>query len=282
MIIAFTGTPGSGKTYEAVKKMLDNLKIGRRVYTNIDGVFDPECLECTKLYTGLNDYELNQLLYWIPDHEVEQFWLVCKPGSLIILDEAQKFFSNRDWASEKNKEFARWASTHRHEGFDLVIITQAAARIDSAVRALFEWNYIFRKVNFFGGAVQRKYLCFAYSGEDTSGQPLSRSVRNYQANVFNCYKSYVSGDIKELSIMKHVNVLKHPVFFAIPVVIGFCIYMVFFRSSLGTGDVFGHKSIGKDHNSKPTVKSAVSKTSDRQGKFTFTTLDNGNIYVSYN
>jgi len=239
MIIAFTGTPGSGKTYEAVKKLIDNLKMDRVIYTNIDGIFEDECLESIKVYTGLNDLELANKLYWISDNELDHFWTICKPGSLIILDEAQKVFSNRDWSSDKNIKFGSWCSTHRHEGYDLVIITQAAARIDSAVRALFEWNYVFRKINFFGGAVQKKYICIAYSGEDTNGQPLSRSVRTYNQKVFRCYKSYVSSDIKELSIMKHVNVLKHPVFFALPVLIAFCGYMIFFKSSLASGDMFG-------------------------------------------
>ena len=31
MIIGFAGTPGSGKTYEAVKKITDNLQALRRI-----------------------------------------------------------------------------------------------------------------------------------------------------------------------------------------------------------------------------------------------------------
>ena len=39
MIVGFVGTPGSGKSYDAVKKILFNLKKGRHVYTNIDDPF---------------------------------------------------------------------------------------------------------------------------------------------------------------------------------------------------------------------------------------------------
>ena len=60
MIIGFAGTPGSGKTYEAVKKITDNLQWGRVVYTNIDGMSDPECLEMIKSYCGLSDLALRQ------------------------------------------------------------------------------------------------------------------------------------------------------------------------------------------------------------------------------
>ena len=248
MIIGFTGTPGSGKTYEAVKKILDNLRMGRVVYTNIDGIFDPECLEMIKAYCGLSDLALTRLLRPIESPEDDKdpiidFWMHVEPRSLIVLDEIHKWFSNRDWTSEKNKQFGYWASTHRHNGFDVVLITQNIDRVDMAVRSLLEWNYVFRKVNFLGGAVKRKYLCYAYGGDDTNGKPLSTSTRTYNPSIFLCYKSYVSKDVKELGIMQHVNVLKHPVFFILPIVICFSLYMVFFKSSLGTGDLFGTNKI---------------------------------------
>ena len=63
MIIGFAGTPGSGKTYEAVKKILDNLQWGRVVYTNIDGIMEPACLEAIKSYCGPFDFALKKQLF---------------------------------------------------------------------------------------------------------------------------------------------------------------------------------------------------------------------------
>ena len=241
MIIGFAGTPGSGKTYEAVKKITDNLQWGRIVYTNIDGISDPVCLEMIKSYCELSDLALMKQLHFLEDWQVPDFWMHVQPGALIVLDEVQKVFSSREWQTTKNNAFATWASTHRHNGFDVVLISQAVERIDSAVRSLLEWTYVFRKVNFFGGAVQRKYLCYAYGGDDTSANPLKKSVRTYNPKVFMCYKSYVAKDVKELGVMQHVNVLKHPVFFAIPLVFCFTLYMLFAKSSIATGDLFGSK-----------------------------------------
>ena len=243
MIIGFAGTPGSGKTYEAVKKILDNLQWGRVVYTNIDGIMDPACQEMIKATCNLSDLALKKQLHWLEESQVPEFWMHVEPGALIVLDEVQKVFSSREWQTAKNNMFASWASTHRHQGFDLVLISQAVERIDSAVRALYEWTYVFRKVNFFGGAVQRKYICYSYGGDDTGGDPLKKTVRTYDPAVFACYKSYVTKDVKELGVMQHVNVLKHPVFFAIPVVLAFTLYMLFAKSSLGTGDLFGTEKI---------------------------------------
>lgn len=241
MIIGFAGTPGSGKTYEAVRKILDNLQWGRIVFTNIEGINDPPCLEMIKSYCGLSDLALKKQLHFLEEGQITDFWMHVIPGSLIVLDEVQKVFGSREWQTAKNNAFASWASTHRHNGFDVVLISQAVERIDSAVRALFEWTYVFRKVNFFGSAVQKKYLCYSYGGDDTTGSPLKKSVRTYNPRVFLCYKSYVAKDVKELGIMQHVNVLKHPVFFAIPVVLFFTLYMLFGKSSLATGDLFGSK-----------------------------------------
>jgi zona occludens toxin (predicted ATPase) len=245
-IFFFTGTPGSGKTYEAVEKILNNLRLGKCVYTNIDGMDDPHCQETLKVLAGLDDLQFGNQFHHLGNSRevIENFWDHCpERNSLIVLDEVQKYFSNRDWQATKNRLFGDWASTHRHEGYDLVIITQNAERIDSAVRSLTEWNYCFRKINFFGSLVQKGYLCNIYAGEDTAGQPLKRASRRYKSKIFSCYQSYAAKDIKEQSIMPTINVLRHPVFLAIPIVLGFTVYMIFFKSSLATGDIFGTKKI---------------------------------------
>jgi zona occludens toxin (predicted ATPase) len=283
MIIGFAGTPGSGKTYEAVKKITDNLQWGRVVYTNIDGISDPVCLEMIKSYCELSDLALKKQLHFLEDWQVPDFWMHVQPGSLIVLDEVQKVFSSREWQTTKNNAFASWASTHRHNGFDVVLISQAVERIDSAVRALLEWTYVFRKVNFFGGAVQKKYLCYAYGGDDTNANPLKKSVRTYNPKVFLCYKSYVAKDVKELGIMQHVNVLKHPVFFAIPLVLCFTLYMLFAKSSIATGDLFGSKQAMTAYEQRKGQHSAsTGKTTPATRLQSITPIDRGGQVVFTN
>ena len=229
MIIGFAGTPGSGKTYEAVKKITDNLQMGRVVYTNIDGMSDPECLEMIKSYCGLSDLALCLQLHFLRDDQLADFWMHIKPGCLVVLDEVQKVFSSREWQTAKNNQFASWASTHRHNGFDVVLITQAVERIDSAVRA-------------------------------------------HEQAIFRCYKSYVAKDVKELGVMQHVNVLKHPVFFAIPIVLILTLYMIFSKSSIGTGDLFGSKQAMTTHTQKPAQQLTTGPIVpiERNGQLVFT------------
>ncbi len=243
MIIGYVGTPGSGKTYESVRTILDNLMKGRVVYTNVEGLENPVCREMIKNVCNLSDLAIERQLKIFEPDQLEDFWNHIQPRCMVVLDEIQKVFSSREWQTNKNKLFGFWASTHRHHGFDVILITQNPERIDSAVRSLFEWTYLFRKVNFFGGAVQKKYIQYSYAGDDTHGSPLAKKVKTYDPIIFRCYKSYVADDIEEQEIRKHVNVLKHPVFFAIPIVLGITFYMIFGKSSLSSGDLFGVEKI---------------------------------------
>ncbi|CAH2032105.1 zonular occludens toxin domain-containing protein [Trichlorobacter ammonificans] len=261
MIVFYVGTPGSGKSYEAVKKIIDNLRLGRTVCTNLDGMDDPKCIEYIKAAFNLDDYEFGRLFIYLSKPDVAQFWKtrrvnktlhlpdgsvdtvpvdehICPPGSLIVIDEVHKHFNARSWQSQANNEMADWASTHRHAGYDLILITQDIDKVEKQVRSLTEWSYLFRQVNFLGSAVKRKYLCYAYTGDEHRGTPLSKSVRTYNPKYFPCYKSYSSKDAKEVGFMQHANILRHPIFYSIPLVLAFCIWM-FSKSSLATGDVFG-------------------------------------------
>lgn len=260
MIICFSGVPGAGKSYDTVKKILDNVKLGRTIYTNVDGLDDPVCREHIKLYTGLDDYQLNtQLIFLTPD-KIVRFWesekvnagtefeserLICEKGSLIVIDEVHKWFNCRDWQTEKNRKFADWASTHRHDGYDVLLVTQDLEKVDKQLRSLVEWTYVYRKINFLGSLVKNSYICYAYSGDDTSGKPLANAKKFYDKRVFACYQSHTSKDIKELSIMTHANILRHPVFYSIPVMV--LVFLYFFsKSSLATGDLFGAQKFISD------------------------------------
>ncbi len=249
MIIALTGTPGSGKTYDAVRKIINNLMMGRVVFTNVEGMNDPLCLEMIKVVTGLSDCALADRLHFFEEEQLADFWNHVIPGAMIVLDEVQNIFSSREWQSQKNLGFNSWASTHRHNGFDVFLITQNIMRLDTAVRALVEWTYVYRKVNFFGSLVKKSYLRHAYGGEDVRGAALGKNTRIYQDHIFRCYKSYVAADVKEIGVMKHVNVLKHPIFYAIPLIFSAFLYF-FSQSGFVSGDLFGNKSITENHTAR--------------------------------
>lgn len=271
MIVAFEGTPGSGKTYDAVREICNNLKLGRRVYTNVEGMELPECQRFLQDFCNLDDYQFKSLFYWLPDSDMCHFWDLTKltemngvehksrlvqDGSLIVIDEIHKLFSTRDWNSDLNKHFSDWASTHRHYGYDCYFITQSLSKIDKRLHSVIEWTYVYKKVNFLGRLSKNRYIKYAYSGDDTRSKPLNTISRLYALNVFRCYKSMVNDTNVKLNIMPQVNILKHPVFFFIPLLLCLFLYMFFSKSSFATGDLFGTSKIAHKHEKPVAVPAA--------------------------
>lgn len=241
MITLYVGTPGAGKSFEAVKLGMDTLRVpnARKVYTNIEGLDQPENRAAIKAYTGIDEYDLQTRLVHLPEWQVKEFWRHVTPNSLIIIDEAQNYWNSRDYKDAENRGFGTWASTHRHHGYDLVLLTQCADRIDRSVRVLAQWTYKFRKLDMFGEFIGKKgYRYWVYPGSDDDVKAFGQGNRQYDPRIFACYKSYVDGDTREIAVIKPPNMLRHPIFFAIPLLLVAFVWM-FSKSSLATGDLFG-------------------------------------------
>lgn len=274
MILAFVGTPGSGKSYEAVKKLLDNVAIGRIVYTNIDGLGESHCIEYQKLYLKMSDYEFHGKINYLSNEQMLHFWDYVPAGCLVVLDEAHTLFSNRDWSSDSNKGFSNWATHHRHQGSDCILVTHSIEKIDKHVRSCIEWTFLFKKIEFLGSMVRNSYLWYAYFGDDMTVKCIKWGRRSYDKFIFNCYRSYFGKDVKELKIMPMANVFKHPVFFILPVVLLFSLYMLFFKSSFMKGNIFSVDTnkitaagkIGEQINLKSIPVSSKSGGVDRNEK----------------
>src|SRR5690349_6711561 len=120
MLTVLAGTPGSCKSLDAVEIIIQNLKSGSVVYTNIEGMDKLTCRAAIKALTGLDDYEFTKRFVWLPDNHILRYWEYCKMDSLIVIDECHLIISNREWNTDKNKDFAAKASTHRHDGYDIL------------------------------------------------------------------------------------------------------------------------------------------------------------------
>ncbi|MBN9203849.1 zonular occludens toxin domain-containing protein [Methylibium petroleiphilum] len=66
---------------------------------------------------------------------MQNWWLWCKPGDLIVIDEAQ-FVMPRGTLGRKPPYWLQAMEIHRHYGVDFLIITQHPQLIDTTVRAL--------------------------------------------------------------------------------------------------------------------------------------------------
>ena len=130
MITLITGSPGSGKTLYCVDKLLRPL-IGTTVdSTNDEGE--------TTTYNRTVFTNIPRLLL---DHElIDKEWLenihVNKvTGCVVVFDEVQRVWPNRPSMSKKPAA-VEYLETHRHDGIDIIIMTQNPLLLDPAVRAL--------------------------------------------------------------------------------------------------------------------------------------------------
>jgi zona occludens toxin len=114
VITFITGLPGNGKTLYAVSTVFDLAeKEGRKVYQH-----------------GIPDLTLPHEILEDPKK-----WFECPEGSIILIDECQKTFVNRNSSSAVPKYVSEF-ETHRHHGFDIFLITQRPSLVDAHVRAL--------------------------------------------------------------------------------------------------------------------------------------------------
>src|SRR5690606_42150170 len=105
MIHLITGVPGSGKSLLAVELLYKNSvsdKI-RPAYSNINGL-DTEPLRCVEL-------------------EPVDHWFDLPDGALIVIDECHRWFRPRPNGSVVREYISRF-ETHRHQGLDIILITQ--------------------------------------------------------------------------------------------------------------------------------------------------------------
>jgi len=100
-INAYTGLMGSGKSYECVSSVIvPAVKEGRRVVTNVDGIDNDAIRAYCHEKFGLPMDKLGEVVHctnndvpkadFLPHGEdVDTF---CKPGDLICIDEAWRFW----------------------------------------------------------------------------------------------------------------------------------------------------------------------------------------------
>lgn len=162
MIYFYSGTPGSGKSLQVAKDIVNKLTVRKQnVIANIDinreviskGLFGKK-KKTGRFFYLQNKYITPEFFYLY----ARKYHVKGKEGqTLIVLDEAQMIFSptvvklkcqeigNRDY----RVNWLDFFTQHRHLGYNIIIISQFDRLIDPQIRCLFEYNVIHRKVNNF-------------------------------------------------------------------------------------------------------------------------------------
>lgn len=116
MFTLVTGTPGAGKTLYVIDRFRSE-KTRPIYYANLDGLSDS--------------------LGWhkIENEDIKRYHELIPQGAIFIIDEVQKFFPVRGPALAVPPAISH-LETHRHEGQDIIWITQHSSLLDHHARRL--------------------------------------------------------------------------------------------------------------------------------------------------
>lgn len=150
MIYLFSGTPGSGKSLDMARCILNDLRFNRPVICNFPINVPKRLKRKEKLFNYWNNEKLTPSalvrfseLYFKghPFHE----GAIC-----LYIDECQLLFNARTWNIKGRSDWNAFFTNHRHFGYDIILVAQFDRMIDRQIRSLIEEEVIHRKLNNMG------------------------------------------------------------------------------------------------------------------------------------
>lgn len=171
MIHLITGAPGTGKSLLAVEIILLNSQSEnpRPIFSNINGL-DYETLRCFPL-----------------DNPEE--WYTYPDGSILVIDECQRFFPPRPNGSKVPQNIAEF-ETHRHHGLDIILLTQHPTFVDANIRKLTD-----RHQHGFRAFGKKRRTILEWTGCNDNPEPAKNETNSLQTrkpfdpSLFKYYKS---------------------------------------------------------------------------------------------
>lgn len=231
MIYAICGTPGSYKSCYAVEKFLiPALKKGRTVYTNIEGlnplyistIFDLDPVEVSMHLQVLGRVYDDDGTFHEDRDQIRKFYEYLPQNALCIIDEAQNYFSSRDFKEGFSADLIPWLTKHRHLGNDVVWITQNLESVDITFRRNTHLTYALRRTENMG--FKNGAFNYIFDRADTERRHLARKFYRPNPDVFKCYSSYQNKDVKENR--KSYNVfLRSPFVWLMIIVFSYCAWL---------------------------------------------------------
>lgn len=171
MLVLVTGSPGAGKTSNTLWDFLKN----------------PEFLNRPRFASDIADFD--RAIHGIGDLDALDKWEDLPDGSVVLVDEAQRFLRPR--SSRQVPDWIGAFETHRHRGFDFFFITQHPSLIDSHVRKLIGRHIHYHRP--FGMKTASRYTwehC-CESPDEFNFKKAERARVTPNPEVFTLYKSTV-------------------------------------------------------------------------------------------
>ena len=145
MIKCYSGLPGSGKTTYLTQLGIKNIKKGNRTFSNYPIFFKYKGVKLTSNIINSREEMIKQ---------------PYKPGDIIIIDEAQRWFNSREYKKFGN-DLLEFFTGHRHIDVNIYIGVQYPQRIDVSIREIVDTYHWLSKIFIFKSILkERKYILF--------------------------------------------------------------------------------------------------------------------------
>lgn len=170
MIYLHTGQPGAGKTLLTLHTVRERAKAENRP------VF----------YAGIEILKPEEFPGWQVLDDPKK-WFDCPDGAIIVHDECQTLYRPRGNGAQVPDYVARF-ETHRHQGFDIYLITQHPMLVDSNIRRLAgEHSHIVRA---FGAKMATVHTWQQVKEQcDKARSDSMQKTMSYPKELFDAYKS---------------------------------------------------------------------------------------------
>jgi zona occludens toxin len=274
-INAYVGLMGSGKSYECVLSVIvQAIKNGRRVVTNVDGIDNDAIRAYCQEKWNTDPKKLGQVVHcknedvskvsFLPyGTDVDTF---CKPGDIVCIDEAWRFWGTDCKLLNEHKIFFR---EHRHfvepvSGVccDLVLMVQDIGDLHRTLKVVVEVTFKMTKIKTLGWS--KTYRVEMWEGYKlTFKSRLSVENKRYDKAIFPLYSSYQGGTGKEMRVDGRQNILNNPKLWLLAgfVVVMFCVAIYgavgfFTASKYKTKDNASQPSANAKTGGKPAANSS--------------------------
>lgn len=259
-IVAYTGLPGSGKSYSVVEhQIVPALKAGRKVVTNLPMRLDQ--VEAQGWPGELVELPLDVVI--AEPHKILEY---CAAGCLLIIDEAWKIFPQGMQANKVAPEYGKLLAEHRHmvdernNSVQIVLVVQDLANVAAFARRLVENTFVTTKLSFVG--MSGSFRVDVFHGAQTGATPpVSQRLRmitgRYRKEIYALYKSHtlaVNADqvgANEKGMDQRANIWKRPAF-----AVGAVLVPLLLWWSLHTLGRLGHEGFGGMHKPASVVAGA--------------------------
>jgi zona occludens toxin len=157
VIELITGAPGAGKSYAAVRRIVQSVRENRPVVTNVplaEGWADKIAKGVFRSKQKEQELAARYRRLVLIREELPDLLKVRLAGEGegrgdMVIDESQRWIDSREWdtavemsrdeAIRKRQELNRFFQTHRHYGYNVYLITQHEGNLDKRVVRLFEY-----------------------------------------------------------------------------------------------------------------------------------------------